>query len=105
MSKGELMAMTGNERGVDAALPQGWLDEMAKTFSYDNVRMWYAISYKNNSGGKPIHLGEELIRLMQTRQVNVQFEDDDNIYPTYLIDMIKSILQNPERVVKVVLEG
>ena len=51
LNKGDMMKLTGNDRGVDSALPQHWLDKMSREMliDYDSARFWYAYSYKNNS--------------------------------------------------------
>jgi len=51
LSKGDMMELTGNDRDVDSALPQPWLDKMSREMliDYDSARFWYAYSYKNNS--------------------------------------------------------
>lgn len=50
LNKGDLMKLTDNDRGVDSALPQPWLDKMSREMliDYDSARFWYAYSYKNN---------------------------------------------------------
>jgi len=54
------MELTGLDHGVDAALPQAWLDAMAQKMQldYDKVRLWYVWQYQKSPSG-PVHLGEE----------------------------------------------
>ena len=100
LNKGDMMKLTGNDRGVDSALPQPWLDKMSKEMElpYDSVMFWYAYSYKGNSYGKPIHLGEELIHKMGEVIIDIR-DRDGNIVSAYtILGIVETLLKHPDKV-------
>ena len=100
LNKGDMMKLTGNDRGVDSALPHPWLDKMSREMliDYDSARFWYAYSYKNNSGGKPVHLGEELIHKMGEVIIDIR-DRDGNIVSAYtILGIVESLLKHPDKV-------
>lgn len=83
MDKYDLMKLTNRYKGVDSALPQHWVDDLARTgLKYDSIINWYVWQYQDPSSG-PVHLGEELLLKKMTV---------DGIEIT-ILDLINNIMQ------------
>lgn len=93
MNKSDLMELTGLDHGVDAALPQAWLDAMAQKMQldYDKVRLWYVWQYQKSPSG-PVHLGEELLEKMTDTTITV----DDMIFT--IAELVELLLKHPDLV-------
>jgi len=84
MDKSDLMKLTNRYKGVDSALPQPWVDDLARNgLKYDSIINWYVWQYQDHSSG-PVHLGEELL----LKNITI-----DGIEIT-ILDLVKEILEN-----------
>ena len=101
VSKGDLMKLTDKDHGVDSELPQHWLDKMSHEMllQYNNVCMWYAWSYQNNSGGRPIHLGEEFIHVLQSTKIQLKWPRSEQMFEISVMDIVVSLLEKQDNLV------
>jgi hypothetical protein len=80
LTKGELMRFTGNDRAVDSALPEPWLDKVVQLgFDRHEILFSYGYSYKDNSLGRPISLPMAFILELQERRIKLLDEDGKSI--------------------------
>lgn len=70
------MDLNNRYNGIDADLPQQWLDKLSKEMQidYQSALMWYAWSYRDGSYGHPIHLGEEMFAVFSKKEIEIKMK-------------------------------
>jgi hypothetical protein len=100
-SKEDLIKLTENTTGVDAAIPEHWLQEVEKLgFDRHDIIYSYGYSYKGNSFGKPLNLPLEFIKLLEQTEITIKDINGKKLgigREYTLAEFIKSFLTNTDK--------
>ena len=102
LSKDDMMKLTGNDTGVDGALPEDWLHKVCELgFDRDDILGTYGYSYKGNPYGKPLNLPVEFLRFLDKTEIDCVDQRGEPI-KTYkgkptLLEFVMSILNSSDK--------